>query len=87
MKFQDKKCFVRFLVKLRLAPFYVSVKNSESTQFEMARICICKINRHILVSCIKSVKKQVMEIKCLYRNSISLDNWHDRNTNVDKYIT
>ena len=57
MKFQDKKCFVRFFVKLRLAPFYVSVINSESTQFEMARICICKINTHILVSCIKSVKK------------------------------
>lgn len=87
MKFQDKKCFVRFFVKLRLAPFYVSVKNSESTQFEMTRICICKINTHILVSCIKSVKKQVMEIKCLYRISISLDNWQGRNTNVAKYIT
>ena len=79
--------FCEIFVKLRLAPFYVSVKNSESTQFEMARICICKINTHILVSCIKSVKKQVMEIKCLYRISISLDNWQGRNTNVAKYIT
>lgn len=58
MKFQDKKCFVRFFVKLRLAPFYVSVKNSDSTQFEMARICICIKDKYAHFSVMYKVGKK-----------------------------